>query len=104
MNQSATHTEQQTHWHQWIIRWQQSGQNQAAFCEAHDLVYHQFTYWRRKLATETTALNPRSGFVAVQRTEENSSGLTLTLPNGIRIQGLTPHHLAWLPQLLERLP
>lgn len=67
MNQPATHTEQQTHWHQWITRWQQSGQNQAAFCEAHDLVYHQFIYWRRKLATDNVAPDSLSGFVAVQQ-------------------------------------
>lgn len=102
MNQPTLRTEQHTHWQQWITRWQQSGLSQAAFCDAHDLVYHQFTYWRRKGVTAAVTSGP-SGFVAVQRMDHLSQGLSLTLPSGIQIQGLTPHHLTWLPQLLAHL-
>lgn len=103
MNNLAIRTEQQAHWQQWISRWHQSGQSQTAFCEAHDLAYHQFTYWRRKLVTPPIAVSRPSGFVAVQRAEDHHTGLTLTLPNGICIQGLAPQHLPWLPQLLAHL-
>ena len=100
----ATRTEHQIHWQQQITHWQQSGLSQAAFCDAHDLVYHQFTYWRRKL----TAQNPASGrpcaFVTVQRADDSKAGLTLTLPSGIQIQGLTLHNLTLLPPLLAHLP
>src|SRR5512145_2009209 len=100
MNNPAIRTEQHTHWQQWISRWQQSGQSQAAFCNTHDLVYHQFTYWRRKVATADATPSGPSGFVAVQRRDHLAPGLILPLPSGIQIQGLTPHHLTWLPQLL----
>lgn len=106
MNQSSSRTEQQVRWQQHITHWQQSGQTQAAFCDAHDLVYHQFTYWRRKFAANPDQATPprQSGFVAVQRADNNSdTGLTLSLPNGITLRGLSQQHLAWLPQLLERL-
>ena len=103
MNQSTLRTEQQAHWQHWIARWQQSGQSQAAFCDTHNLVYHQFTYWRRKAEPDTPDSVCPSGFVTVQRHDRTATGLTLTLPNGMQIQNLTSQHLAWLPQLLAQL-
>lgn len=103
MNQPTLPTEQHIQWQQWIARWQQSGLSQTAFCNAHDLVYHQFTYWRRKCATHEVSSGSPSRFVAVQRLDHVGHGLTLTLPNGIQIQGLTPHNLTLLSPLLECL-
>jgi hypothetical protein len=103
MNQPSVRTEQQARWQQQIADWQQSGLSQAAYCDTHDLVYHQFTYWRRKLATDDAAPTHHSRFVAVQRTDDTGSGLILSLPNGMTIHGLNPRNLVWLPQLLERL-
>lgn len=104
MNKSADRSEQQAHWQRWITRWQASGLSQAAFCDTHDLVYHQFTYWRRKAAIESYHASPTpSGFVAVQRLDHAPSGLILTLPNGIQLQGFTAHNLTLLPQLLAHL-
>jgi hypothetical protein len=102
MNPASPRVEQQAHWQQHIAAWQQSSLSQAAYCDAHDLVYHRFTYWRRKLTSGHTMVS-QSRFVAVQRAADPGTGLTLTLPNGIRIQGLAPPHLAWLPQLLAQL-
>lgn len=96
-------TEQQTHWQQQISHWRQSGLSQTAFCDAHNLVYHQFVYWRRKLTANSAPATTPSNFVTVQRAENPDKGLTLILPSGIRIQNLTPQHLTWLPQLLAHL-
>ena len=103
MNQPISRTEQHAHWQHWISRWQQSSQSQAAFCDTHNLVYHQFTYWRRRVEPDVAAPLFPSGFVTVQRQDHAAAGLMLTLPNGIQIQNLTPQHLTWLPQLLAQL-
>ena len=103
MNQPISRTEQHAHWQHWISRWQQSGQSQAAFCDTHNLVYHQFMYWRRKVEPDVAAPLFPSGFVTVQRQDHAAAGLMLTLPNGVQIQNLTPQHLTWLPQLLAQL-
>ena len=103
MTKSTVRSEQHAHWQHWITRWQASGQSQAAFCETHNLVYHQFTYWRRKAEPDAPAALGSSGFVTVQRHDQIALGLTLALPNGMQIQNLTPLHLAWLPQLLAQL-
>ena len=38
-------------WQQQIASWLSSRLSAPAFCKLHDLSYHQFSYWRRKLAT-----------------------------------------------------
>ncbi len=36
------------YWQDQVNSWRKSGRSQASFCNAHDLSYHRFTYWRRK--------------------------------------------------------
>ncbi len=35
-------------WKTHIERWEQSGQTQVAYCREHNLIPHQFTYWKKR--------------------------------------------------------
>jgi hypothetical protein len=97
-----------TTWGRHVRGWQTTEQSQSAYCKAHDLNYHCFIYWRRKLVGATkrkTKPARSSGFVPVQ------SGpmvvvedLSLALPNGMTLQGITSTNLPVVQQLLSLLP
>ena len=93
-------------WQQRIDKWRMSGQSQQAFCKAHDVSYHRFVYWRRKLEKPETA-NPSpssSALVPVTvRAPRKASGLSLVFPNGLELRGLSEDNLALAQQLLDRL-
>jgi hypothetical protein len=93
------------YWQEQITTWEQSGQSQKAFCEQHELNYHRFGYWRRKFIEQQNPENKsRNSFVAVRPIQNSTnSGLSLTLPNGVLIQGIEPHNLAVVRQLLQQL-
>ena len=38
----------QEKWRPIIRQWRESGQTQRGFCRAHNHVFHQFTYWKRR--------------------------------------------------------
>ena len=95
------------YWQEQISAWEQSGQTQKLFCAQHDLNYHRFGYWRRKLsatARPVDLVHRPSGFVSVQPvSDRTTTGLILTLPNGIRIQGIESGNLPVVSQLLRQL-
>jgi hypothetical protein len=67
------------YWSHHIQSWQQTGANQSSYCRTHNLNYHRFTYWRRKLiAPESTTRKAvlRSGFVPVKTVSQVSTSLT----------------------------
>lgn len=92
-------------WQEQITAWENSGQSQTTFCEQHELNYHRFGYWRRKfLGQSKPGLKSTSGFVPVRPVPgRTSSGLSLTLPSGVLIQGIEADNLALVRQLLQRL-
>jgi hypothetical protein len=97
-----------TYWSQQIQSWQKTNQSQSDYCRNHDLNYHRFTYWRRKLSGQArppqTAVQ-RSAFVPVKPSPSvDTEGLTAILPNGVVLQGITERHLAVARQLLGLLP
>ncbi len=96
-----------TTWKVHIQDWQTTEQSQRAYCKAHDLNYHCFIYWRRKLAGPTKAKTKSvlpSAFVPVQsRPMIVVDDLSLTLPNGITLQGITSRNLPVAQQLLSLL-
>ncbi len=101
---AIAHTRTQ-YWKAQIDAWQASGQSQLAFCKGHDLNYARFGYWRRKFRErDAVAGGSRgaSGFVPVVA-PSTSGDLTLRLPNGIELQGITADNLALVEQLLARL-
>lgn len=93
------------HWERQIDAWQASGQSQQAFCEANNLNYPCFSYWLRKFRDKgAVSEKPRkpSGFVPIVAASP-SSGLTIQLPNGIALHGVTEQNLSVVEQLLARL-
>jgi hypothetical protein len=96
-----------TDWKVHIQDWQTTEQSQSAYCKSHDLNYHCFIYWRLKLVgptrPKTKSVEP-SAFVAVQSGPAIvAEDLSLTLPNGITLQGITARNLTVVQQLLSLL-
>jgi hypothetical protein len=91
----------QQFWQHHIDTWQASGLSGPAFCQQYDLVYHRFSYWRRKL----TQAESDSAFsqVVCSTGQVASFGLSLLLPNGIEVRGVELHNLPVVHALLERL-
>ncbi len=91
-------------WQHHLQAWSDSQQSQVAYCRSHDLNPHQFGYWKRKLLpSESVSQAPGSGFVQVQPMTASSSGLSLTLPTGLVIQGIDQNNLQLVSQLLRQL-
>jgi hypothetical protein len=93
------------YWEEQIETWQASGQSQQAFCKANDLNYPRFGYWLRKFRDQGAVGGaPRlpAGFVPVVASPTGSH-LSLHLPNGIELRGVTEQNLALVEQLLARL-
>ena len=97
-----------THWASLIQGWQKTQQSQSAYCRDHDLNYHRFTYWRRKLVKQASPARhriQRSGFIPVEPCPSvPAQSLTATLPNGVLLQGITASNLTVVKQLLGLLP
>ena len=93
-------------WQQQIDTWKESGQSQQAFCRSNDLSYHQFLYWRRKFDGRSAENQspPSSALVPViYRPPSTAVGLSLVLPNGLELHGLSEGNLSLVQQLLDRL-
>ncbi len=94
------------YWQQRIDTWRISGQSQQAYCKAHDLSYHRFVYWRRKLEKPQTANRSPSSSALVPVTVQGpctASGLSLVFPNGVELRGLSEDNLSLAQQLADRL-
>ncbi len=105
MSDQATADNRTQYWTAQIDAWQASGQSQRAFCKANDLIYPRFGYWLRKFRRQgMVAAAPRraGGFVPVVASS-TGSGLTVHLPNGIELRGVTEQNLSVVEQLLARL-
>ena len=87
-------------WREHIERWQSSGISQRAYCEQHNLKCHVFTYWKRKYGEQSDIHT--SSFIPVLATPETQPlGLCVTLPNGVRVEGMTS--LDQITSLLQAL-
>jgi hypothetical protein len=105
MNERETPTTREQYWKAQIDAWQTSGQSQRAFCEANALDYPRFGYWLRKFRRQgvvADAPRRRSGFVPVVASSAGD-GLSLHLPNGIELRGVSGQNLHVVEQLLARL-
>lgn len=91
-------------WHEQIHQWQASGLSGAQFCRDHALNYAQFMYWRKKSQTPDNPVpsNGVSGFSRVTRQAVSpATSLSITLPNGVVIQGVDAQNMSLVRQLLE---
>ena len=107
MEHEPASSSRQAHWQGHMERWQQSGQSQKAYCREQDLSYFRFQYWRRKLREDEQQDGQRtkpSGFVSVATTRSGlPCGLSLVLPNGMQLRGISADNLTVVERLLARL-
>jgi hypothetical protein len=91
------------YWQAQVEAWRASGQTQQAFCRANDLNYPRFGYWLRKFRRQGGSEPRRApGFVPVIGTS-GEGGLSVHLPNGIELRGVSEQNLHVAAQLLARL-
>ena len=91
------------YWQGQIEAWRVSGQSQLAYCKANRLNYPRFGYWLRKFRRQGGSEPCRgSGFVPVMAAS-GSEGLSIHLPNGIQLRGVSKQNLDVVEQLLARL-
>ncbi|MGR8981905.1 MAG: IS66 family insertion sequence element accessory protein TnpA [Gammaproteobacteria bacterium] len=100
--------DRQTEWQSRIEAYRASGLSGSRFCQANDLIYHQFVYWRRKLSG-TEPIVRRStptivgGFTQVMVEQSIGAELRIELPGGLSIHGIRHQNLDLVQALLERL-
>ena len=105
MNDCESPNTREQYWRAQVDAWQVSGQSQQAFCKANELNYPRFGYWLRKFRRQGVvplASRRASGFVPVIPASPDY-GLTLYLPNGIELRGVSDQNLHVVEQLLARL-
>lgn len=91
-----------TMWSKHVESWQDAGLSQQAYCRMHGLNSNQFWYWKNKLQRAAVNQAPKSGiprpdspFLAVDVAQESipaypeTEELTLVLPSGIKITGIS---------------
>lgn len=105
MTDTKDSEELMAYWQQQVEAWRGSGLSQNQFCKNHELSYHRFVYWRRKLAGSVHSRSSvqRSGFAVVSYQPEVDAGLTLSLPNGLVVRGISSGNLSLVRQLLDCL-
>lgn len=104
MKDSESPDTREQYWKAQIDAWQTCGQTQQAFCKANDLNYPRFGYWLRKFRRQSQVAESRriSGFVPVVPAS-TGGGLSVHLPNGIELRGVSDQNLHVVEQLLARL-
>ena len=106
MPNEATSEDLSVYWQGQINRWRESGQSQQAYCKTHDLSYTRFIYWRRKFEGKLKRSRNRSSSALVPvtcRMPVSATGLTLVLPGGLELRGLSEDNLSVVMHLLEQL-
>jgi len=105
-----TPTERSNVWQQHITDWEASGVSGSTYCKQQSLVYHQFVYWRRKLAPTDDCLKQAqaaTGFTRVVSAPGASiggaDGLTVSLPGGVSVAGLHAGNIELLGAVLRQL-
>ena len=94
------------YWRQQVDNWKNSCQSQAKFCQANELSYHRFVYWRRKVERGRDGRQDKresGGFATVDYRDDANCGLTLSLPNGLVLRGISASNVSVVRQLLEHL-
>jgi len=94
----------QQHWQHHIDAWQQTQLSQAQYCRSHQLDQSQFSYWKRKVLGASNTSTVSSLFTIAQvETQHTTSTLSVTLPNGVLIDGVDEMNAHVALKLLERL-
>lgn len=104
MNESPDPQARHAYWQQQVRTWKESGLSGAKFCEANNVSYHRFVYWRQKLGYSTAskkAVPAASGFTRIAVQPERDDGLSLSLPSGLIVRGITDANISVVRQLLD---
>ena len=89
-------------WQSQIVRWQQSGLSQAAYCREHGLKLHQFIYWKNRFNRTDAGIK----FVPLRFSQNlpvpvAESSFNLFTPNGYRIEVGSRFNAGALKQLIN---
>ena len=106
MANEATSEGLAAHWRGQVENWRHSGQSQQGFCKTHNLSYAQFIYWRRKFEGKSKRARTQTASALVPVTCKvpiSTPGLTLALPSGLELRGLSQDNLTLAVQLVERV-
>lgn len=100
--------DRQAEWQSRIDAYRASGLSGSGFCQANDLIYHQFVYWRRKFSrsepvTRRSNSAAAGGFTQVVVERSTGAELRIELPGGFSIHGIRHQNLDLVQALLERL-
>ena len=105
-----TPTERAHVWQQHITDWEASGVSGSAYCKQQSLVYHQFVYWRQKLAPPEGSPKQDQAATGFARVVSVSGagigrvdGLAVVLPGGVSITGLHAGNIELLGAVLRQL-
>lgn len=108
-----TSTEKVHFWQQQIHDWEATDLSGNAFCKQQSLIYHQFIYWRQKLASVeaySKQAPAATGFARVVSSVSrpgaetgDATGLTISLPGGVAITGLHAGNIELLGAVLRQL-
>ena len=98
-------------WQHHVHHWQRSSLSKSAYYRDRGLKYHQFIYWCTRLSSleslDDQAAVSAERFVpvavAASRDSLPSTGLRLTLPNGLRIDGIDAQSVGWVSSLIAQL-
>ena len=105
MKQQISAKEQ--HWRKHINQWAASGDTQPNYCRKHQLNLNQFVYWRSKLKTIKLAAKPTKAtgacFIPAIIEAPQPERLSLSLPCGVKIEGISNHSLPLVVKLVEVL-
>ncbi len=99
---TTTEDPRTVYWQQQIQAWSESGKSQKTFCEKMRLSYHQFGYWRRKFSQGLPAITKATTFVPVNQ-RPSAMSLSLSLPNGLTIEGIAESNISLVGPLLRQL-
>ena len=94
-------------WFKHLESWKQSNLTQADYCRMHGLRTNQFWYWKSKLQGQAAVAKQKvtSGFAIAQFETITTSQqeLSVTLPDGTKVNDINAVNIHLAAQLLEAL-
>jgi len=90
-------------WQHHIAEQQRSDLTQGLYCDQHGLTLASFSRWRRLFSEERVASDSAFVAVAVETSTSISSGLSITPPNGVRIDGVQASSISTVASLIRAL-
>jgi len=94
--------QKRAHWADVVKHWKASGESQKNYCQLHDIKPHLLTYWAQVSKPKSLTEPPTNtkGFVALQITDSQTTGLILRLPSGLQLEGVTSRNLSVVREII----